>query len=226
MVKIRPFKAYLANQDNCDKIISPAYDTLNSDEARAMASDNPLSFLHVNKPEIDLPEDTDPYSDDVYNKGRENLLKFVKEGILVQDSEETMYIYEQTMGEHSQQGLIGLASIQDYEEKRIKRHEYTLAKKEKDRTMLTDIQSANVGPVFLTFRENQEAIKDRMKMITDSEAPWGDVTCDDGVRHILWRCSQEDSEFFQEQFEEINSLYVADGHHRTAAAYNVGQKRR
>ena len=94
MVKIRPFKAYLANQESCDQIIAPAYDTLNSDEARTMAAGNPKSFLYVNKPEIDLPEDTDPYSDDVYNKGRENLLKFIEDGILVQDSEERMYIYE------------------------------------------------------------------------------------------------------------------------------------
>ena len=97
-----------------------------------------------------------------------------------------MYIYEQTMGDHSQQGIIGLASIQDYEENKIKKHEYTLAKKELDRTKLTDIQSANVGPVFLTFRENQEIIKEKMRQITEATEPWGDVTCDDGVRHVLW----------------------------------------
>ena len=139
MVTIKPFKGYLANQNNCDKIISPAYDTLNSEEARLMSDGNPMSFLHVNKPEIDLPVETDPYSDDVYNKGRENLLKFIENGNLVQDSEERLYIYQQTMGDHTQQGIIGLASIQDYEENRIKRHEYTLAKKELDRTKLTDI---------------------------------------------------------------------------------------
>ncbi len=94
MVTIRPFKGYLANQDKCDKIISPAYDTLNSDEARVMAAGNPLSFLHVNKPEIDLPVETDPYSDDVYNKGRENLLKFIEDGLLVHDTEDRLYIYE------------------------------------------------------------------------------------------------------------------------------------
>ena len=98
------------------------------------------------------------------------------------------------MGDHTQQGIIGLASIQDYEENRIKRHEYTLAKKEQDRTKLTDIQSANVGPVFLTFRENQDAIKGKMAEVTSSNEPWGDVTCDDGVRHVLWQCSKEDSD--------------------------------
>ena len=190
----------MANQENCDKIISPAYDTLNSDEARVMADGNALSFLHVNKPEIDLPVETDPYSDDVYNKGRENLLKFIEDGTLVQDSEDRMYIYEQTMGDHSQQGIIGLASIQDYENNKIKRHEYTLAKKEQDRTKLTDVQSANVGPVFLTFRDKQEDIKSKMTAITSSTEPWGDVTCSDGVRHVLWKCSAEDSMYFQEQF--------------------------
>ena len=98
------------------------------------------------------------------------------------------------MGDHTQQGIIGLASIQDYEENRIKRHEYTLAKKEQDRTKLTDIQSANVGPVFLTFRENQDAIKNKMTEVTSSSEPWGDVTCSDGVRHVLWRCSKQDSD--------------------------------
>ena len=154
MVKIRPFKGYLANQENASKIIAPAYDTLNSEEARVMAAGNPMSFLNVNKPEITLDPEIDPYSDEVYQKGRENLLQFIQDGILVQDSEERIYIYQQSMGDHTQFGLIGLASIDDYETKRIKRHEYTLAKKEADRTKLTDVQSANVGPVFLTFREN------------------------------------------------------------------------
>lgn len=102
MVTIRPFKGYLANQENCHKVISPAYDTLNSEEARKMADGNPHSFLHVNKPEIDLPEDTDPYSDQVYNKGRENLLAFIENGNLVQDTDSRLYIYEQTMGSHCQ----------------------------------------------------------------------------------------------------------------------------
>ncbi len=169
MVKIRPFKGFLANQDNCSKVISPAYDTLNTVEAREMAQGNPMSFLNVNKPEITLPEDTDPYAEEVYTTGRANLLHFIENGYLQQDSEERMYIYQQTMGDHTQFGLIGLASIDDYETKRIKRHEFTLAKKEADRTKLTDVQSANVGPVFLTFRENQETIKTRMASIVTAQ---------------------------------------------------------
>ena len=226
MVKVRPFKGFLANQENAAKVISPAYDTLNTAEARIMADGNPMSFLNVNKPEITLPEETDPYADEVYTTGRANLEHFIEQGYLVQDNEERMYIYQQTMGDHTQYGVIGLASVDDYEQNRIKRHEHTLAKKEADRTKLTDVQSANVGPVFLTFRENQEAIKSRMSQIVTDQAPYGDVTCEDGVRHVLWQCSTEDSEYFVQQFANIQALYVADGHHRTAAAFNVGKLRK
>lgn len=226
MVKIRPFKAYLANKEQCDKVISPAYDTLNTEEARAMADGNPMSFLNVNKPEITLPVETDPYADEVYNRGRDNLLHFIENGYLVQDTESRIYIYQQTMGDHTQFGLIGLASIQDYEQNRIKRHEFTLPKKEADRTKLTDVQSANVGPVFLTFRENQETIKEHIAHVVTTTPAYGDVTCeDDGVRHVMWQCSAADTAFFVEQFEQISALYVADGHHRTAAAFNVGKLR-
>ena len=153
MVKVRAFKGFLANQEHCARVISPAYDTLNTEDARAMADGNEMSFLNVNKPEITLPEDMDPYDDQVYTRGRENLLHFIERGYLQQDSEERIYIYMQSMGDHTQYGLIGLASIDDYENNRIKRHEFTLPKKEADRTKLTNVQSANVGPVFLTFRD-------------------------------------------------------------------------
>ena len=179
MVKIRPFRGYLANQEHCAQVISPAYDTLNTEEARAMAEGNPMSFLNVNKPEITLDPETDPYADEVYTTGRANLEHFIEQGYLVQDTEDRMYIYQQSMGDHTQFGLIGLASVDDYENNRIKRHELTLEKKENDRTKLTDVQSANVGPVFLTFRENQESIKTRMSQIVTDQAPYGDVTCDD-----------------------------------------------
>ena len=165
-----------------------------------MAQGNPMSFLNVNKPEITLPAGTDPYADEVYAAGRANLEQFVADGHLVEDPEETMYVYQQSMGGHTQFGLIGLASVHDYEENRLKRHEFTLAKKEADRTRLTDEQSANVGPVFLTFRENQELIKARMAAIVADCVPYGDVTCDDGVRHVLWRCSAADAAFFISAF--------------------------
>lgn len=119
------------------------------------------------------------------------------------------------MGEHTQQGILGLAAMDDYDNNRIKRHEYTLPKKEKDRTRLCDTQNANAEPVFLTFKHNQEVIKARIKNISLGD-PYADLTCtSDGVRHVLWRCSQDDCQFFEEQFESIPHTYVADGHHRT-----------
>ena len=138
-VKVRPFRGFLANQEHCDKVISPAYDVLDTNEARQMAEGNPMSFLHVNKPEIDLDPETDPYADEVYQQGRQNLLQFISDGYLQQDDEETMYIYRQVMNGHVQQGIVALASIQDYESNKIKRHELTLPKKENDRTKLTEI---------------------------------------------------------------------------------------
>lgn len=119
---------------------------------------------------------------------------------------------------------MGLASNKDYAENRIKKHEYTLAKKEEDRTKLTDIQNASLEPVFLTFRDNQEPIKAKIEEIS-SRPCYGDVTTDDNVRHVLWRGTPEEAQFFIDEFEKIPNLYVADGHHRTAAAYNVGKLR-
>lgn len=139
MVKIRAFTGHLGNVEHLDKILSPPYDVLNTEEARKMAEGNPMSFLHCNKPEIDLPADCDPYDMKVYEGGRDTLLDFIKKGYIVKDDCKTMYIYQQTMGHHTQKALVGLASIKDYEENRIKRHEYTLAKKEEDRTKLINI---------------------------------------------------------------------------------------
>lgn len=131
-----------------------------------MAKGNPKSFLHCNKPEIDLPEDCHPYDDKVYEKGRDNLIDFIKDGLIIKDPEDTMYIYQQTMGSHTQKALVGLASNKDYEEKRIKKHEYTLAPKEADRTKLINIQNASLEPVFLTFRDNQKPISEMIETIS------------------------------------------------------------
>jgi uncharacterized protein (DUF1015 family) len=143
MVKIRAFTGHLGNVKHLQKILSPPYDVLNSAEAREMAKGNPMSFLHCNKPEIDLPLDCHPYDQKVYEMGRDNLQHFIKEGLVQKDPEATMYIYQQTMdtpnGPHTQKALVGLASNKDYEEKRIKKHEYTLAPKEDDRTKLINV---------------------------------------------------------------------------------------
>jgi len=164
MVKVTKFKGYLAKQDNVQSIIAPPYDVLNTEEAKEMAKGNEMSFLHVNKPEIDLPAGTDLYSEEVYQKGKENLDKFIREGLLVKDDEERMYIYMQKMGDTRQYGIVAAASVEDYENGSIKRHEQTIKKKEADRTKLSDTQSANVGPVFLTFKDG-EIIEKKMTEI-------------------------------------------------------------
>jgi uncharacterized protein (DUF1015 family) len=222
MVKIRAFTGHLCNVKHLTEVLSPPYDVLNTAEAREMAKGKPMSFLHCNKPEIDLPDDCDPYDMKVYETGRDNLKSFIDKEIIIKDAEKTMYIYQQTMGTHTQKALVGLASNKDYEEKRIKKHEYTLAKKEEDRTKLINIQNASLEPVFLTFRDNQEPIKNKIEEVSMREC-YADVTTDDAVRHVLWRCTPNESLWFIDEFEKIPNLYVADGHHRTAAAYNVGK---
>lgn len=138
MVKVRSFQGYLANQANADKIISPPYDVLNTEEAKEMAKGNDMCFLRVSKPEIDLPEGTNLYSNEVYSKGRENLEEFMNKGYVVEDTEERMYIYMQKMGDREQYGIVAMASVDDYEQGKIKRHELTIRKKEEDRTRLSD----------------------------------------------------------------------------------------
>lgn len=225
MVKVRQFQGYLADQPNVLKILSPEYDVVNTEEAREIAGTNEMCFLHVNKPEIDLPVGTSGYDKSVYEKGLENLELFKKAGYLKQDDHSRMYIYKQKMGEQSQFGIVALASIEDYENGLIKRHELTIKKKEEDRTKLTDIQNANIGPVFLTFRDGEAIEKKIMEIVVTTE-PYSDVVTDDGVGHTLWKCSPEDSTFFSEEFAQIPHVYIADGHHRAASAYNVGKMRR
>jgi uncharacterized protein (DUF1015 family) len=139
MVKLRSFQGFLGNKENVARILSHAYDVVNTQEAAEESKDNEMSFYHVCKPEIDLPHDLDPYDDKVYEKGFSNLVDFCTKGFLVEDDVERMYIYQQTLGEHTQQGILGLASIDDYENNLIKKHELTLPKKEQDRTKLVEV---------------------------------------------------------------------------------------
>ena len=224
MVKIRPLTGYVAKQDIAGQLLAPAYDTLNTEEARAMAGDNQVSFLRVNKPEIDLPPETDPYSEEVYLKGKENLQKFVQEGWLVEEAQPTLYIYGLNMGELQQFGIVAGASVQEYEDNIIKKHELTVKKKEADRTKLTDVQGANVGPVFLAYR-NKEDIDAVVNGIISRE-PFIDVTMDDQVRHRLWKANPEENTAIVASFDTVPELYIADGHHRSASAFNVGKMRK
>lgn len=181
-----------------------------------------MYYYHVNKPGIDLPDDVDKQSS--AEKGRENLLSFIEKGYLVRDDAERIYIYSQQNDDHCQYGVMCLSSIDDYEKNIIKKHEHTLPEVEEERTHLTDTQCANAEPVFLSFR-NGEEISKKMSEITEAEY-YGKVVTKDGVTHTLWKCTPEDSDWIVQAFENIECTYIADGHHRSAAAYNVGCMRR
>ena len=150
---------------------------------------------------------------------------FRKAGYIKEDTTPRMYIYMQKMGEREQYGIVGMASIEDYENGLIKRHELTIKKKEEDRTKLSNTQNANLGPVFLAFKDGEE-IEKRMMEVALADEPYSHVVGIDQTEHTLWLCSTEDSDFFQEEFEKISCTYIADGHHRAASAFNVGKMRR
>ncbi|MHC4777206.1 MAG: DUF1015 domain-containing protein, partial [Planctomycetota bacterium] len=226
MVTVRSFRGLRpATAELAHKIASPPYDVIDSDEARKLAEGNEHSFLHVVKPEIDLPEDVDLYSDAVYATGRKNLDLFREKGWLVQDEKPSYYVYRLTWRGRSQTGIIGCASADDYEKGLIKKHELTRQAKEDDRTRHVDEQSANCGPVFLTYRA-EETLGGIMTAVTQS-APEFDFTAVDEVRHELWIVDDEGTvKKIRAGFDKIPATYVADGHHRTASGWRVAMLRR
>jgi uncharacterized protein (DUF1015 family) len=193
-------------------------------EARSLAADQPESFLHVSRPEIDLPEGTDEHSEPVYQKGAENLASLVSQGALVQDPEPHLYLYEQKMGDHSQVGVVGCASVAEYLHDTIKKHEKTRADKEDDRTLHIERLGAHDEPVFLTYRADRAI--DALVSEARKASPIYDFTTKDGVEHRLWVMSRGASAELEERFAAVPVLYVADGHHRSAAAARVHQKQR
>jgi uncharacterized protein (DUF1015 family) len=221
MADIRPFPALRPNPELVEKVASPPYDVLNSDEARAMASDNPHSFLHVVKAEIDLPVDADVHGQNVYQLSADNLNKMVTEGTLIQDEVPCFYIYELTMDGDSQRGIAAGVSAQEYEDGLIKKHEFTRREKEDDRAKHVEILQANAGPVLLTYR-NTEKVSALINNICDNTDPVYDFTADDGIGHKVWVVADEDDiNGISEAFGEIPATYVADGHHRSASGYRV-----
>jgi len=225
MARIEAFRALRPRPDVAAEVASPPYDVLDSREAREMAAANPISFLHVNKPEIDLPEGTDPYDEAVYARGAENLKQLVDEGILIRESSPALYLYRQVMGDHSQIGVVAGASVDEYESGLIKKHEHTRRVKEDDRTRHVDALDANTGPVFLTYRAS-EKIDALVERLSSGEATY-DFTSPDGIVHTLWVVERkEDVAALQEAFAEVPEMYVADGHHRSAAATRIRALRR
>jgi len=217
---VKPFRGLRPKKELAPQVAAPPYDVLDSDEAREMAKDNPYIFLHVNKPEIDLDRNINLYNDRVYQRGADNLKKLISEGIIFQDDKPKFYIYRQIMGDHQQTGLVAGASVAEYEKDLIKKHELTRQDKEDDRVKHILYQNAQAGPVFLTYRA-QNDIDALISKITTTQ-PEYDFTSEDGVKHIVWIVNEDaDIQNIISLFKKVDFLYVADGHHRSAAAQRV-----
>ena len=221
---IRPFRALRPVPEQAAAVAAPPYDVLNTEEARQRANGRPASFLHISRPEIDLPAGTDPYSPAVYARGAENLRRLIDEGTLVRDEKPHYYIYQLRMGEQVQTGVACVASVAEYDRNRIRKHEFTRPDKEDDRVRQITALNAQTGPVLLAYRNNvelHEIIKDNSKGF-----PACEVTADDGVVHTIWVLNDRAQiSAVTRIVDAMDSLYIADGHHRAASASRVAAAR-
>ncbi len=222
---ISPIKGLRPAKGRADDVIAPPYDVLNTAEARERAKGKPWSFLHISKPEIDLPEDTDPYHPDVYAKAAENLQKMIQEGVLQQDDKPCYYAYRLIMGDIVQTGLVAGASVDDYDTNRIRKHEYTRPVKEDDRVRQIEAVNAQTGPVLLAYPD--APVVDKIIAQVSANEPDMDATADDGIQHTLW-VIDDDKLISQltEAFNAMDAIYIADGHHRSASASRICATRR
>lgn len=225
MAIIKPFRGIRPPQDLVEQVVSRPYDVLNSAEARAEAGDNEKSLYHIIKPEIDFPEGTDEHDPRVYSKAAQNFEKFQQEGWLVQDKKDCYYIYAQTMNGKTQYGLVVGAYVPDYMNGVIKKHELTRRDKEEDRMKHVRVNNANVEPVFFAYPD--DALLDEIVQKYTAEKPVYDfVAPDDGFGHKFWVIDDDkDIERITEEFKGMPALYIADGHHRSAAAALVGSEK-
>lgn len=225
MAFIKPFRALRPPKELADKLAALPYDVMDVEEARVMAAGNPHSFLHISRAEIDLPPHIDPHDDIVYKQGKLNLEQFIDEGLLVEEDQECFYVYRQRMGGVEQTGLVVCAGVDDYQSGVIKKHEHTRADKEEDRVRHIDYLNANDEPVFYLCRSSNEI--DKIISGVASDIPEYDFVAEDGVAHTLWVIRNKDIiNRLVELFADIPRLYVADGHHRSAAAGRVRELRR
>lgn len=222
MSVVRPFRALRPTPESAVRVASVPYDVCSTEEARALAGDNVDSFLHVIRAEIDFPPGADAHGAEVYAKGRENLEAFQARGVLVREEEPSLYLYRQIMDGHAQTGLVGTFSVDEYDAGTIVKHEFTRPDKEADRTTHVETLGAQTGPVFLTYHASP-ALKERVAADQAAD-PMFDLTSQDGVQHTLWRVP--DPAPYVEALAQLERLYIADGHHRSAAASNVRKRRR
>ncbi len=225
MITIKAFRGLRPKKELVDKVASKPYDVLNSSEAKEEARGNPYSFLHISKPEINFENNIDPYADEVYEKGKEKFEEFIAKGILVRDEMPCLYIYAQTMEDRTQTGLVAGSWVEDYFQGRIKKHELTLVAKENDRIRHMKTKMAQPGMVFLTYRPVEE-IDVIIDHYTQHHTPENDFLDSQNVRHQLWKIDNPNiihklTELFK---EKVEASYIADGHHRSAAAAKVGKQ--
>ena len=222
---IRPFTGLRPRSEQASAVAAPPYDVLSSDEARERAVGKPYSFLHISKAEIDLPSSVDHYAPEVYAKSAENLKKLIDAGILFRDAKPCYYAYRLVMGEHTQTGLIAAASVADYDSNRIRKHEFTRPDKEDDRVRQIEALNAQTGPVLLAHPDSDEA--EKLIAAATAGTPIADVTADDDIRHTVWLIDDAAAiERISAVVGAMPNLYIADGHHRSAAASRVAAARR
>ncbi len=222
---IRPFTALRPRTEHAAVVAAPPYDVLSSEEARVRAAGKPYSFLHISKAEIDLPPDVDHYAPEVYAKSAENLKTLIDTGILIRDAKPCYYAYRLVMGTHTQTGLIAAASVAEYDANRIRKHEFTRPDKEDDRVRQIEALNAQTGPVLLSHPDSDEA--ERLIAAATAGTPIADLTADDGIHHTLWLIDDAAAiERISAVIGAMPSLYIADGHHRSAAASRVAAARR
>jgi uncharacterized protein (DUF1015 family) len=222
---VRPFTGLRPVPPRAAEVLAPPYDVLSTEEARTRAAGRPWSFLHISKPEIDLPAGTDPHAPEVYAKAAENLRRMLAQGVLVRDPSPCCYAYRLVMDGHTQTGVVVAASVRAYDQNRIRRHEHTRPDKEDDRVRQIEALNAQTGPVLLAYPDAPEV--DAILADTTRHAPEADVQADDGVRHTVWPIRHDAAlATMTAAFDAMPALYIADGHHRSAAASRVAAARR
>ncbi|MCR5669777.1 MAG: DUF1015 family protein [Butyrivibrio sp.] len=226
MADIKPFKAYRPAKEKVSKIASLPYDVYNRKEAREVVSKNPDSFLAIDRPETQFDEDHDMYAQEVYEKAASMLKERMSNGDFIQDEENCYYIYEQEMNGRVQTGLVACASIDDYLNNVIKKHENTRADKEEDRIKHVYTCDAQTGPIFLCYKKNR-IISEIIEKVKETDEPLYDFTSHDGIKNRIWILSdEEENNMICRIFTGINEIYIADGHHRCASAVKVGLRKR